>query len=113
MPVSGACLQGSCLLAMPEQTDGLNVRQVAEVIGLSPSRASRIVDSLVSDGLLDRRTSDSDRRTQLLALTSAGREKWHSMHGLLVECEKMLLSQLTPQRSRELEETLRTLINIW
>ena len=45
-------------------------------MGLSPSRASRIVDSLVRGGLLARRTMDQDRRTQLVTLTSAGREKW-------------------------------------
>ena len=64
--------QFACLLALPEQAGEFNVHQVAEVMGLSPSRTSRIVDSLVRDGLLSRRTLDSDRRTQLVALTSTG-----------------------------------------
>ena len=49
--------QFACLLAMPED-DELNVQQVAKVMELSPSRASRIVDSLVQEGLLERKTSD-------------------------------------------------------
>ena len=49
--------QFACLLAMPE-TGELTVHQVAKVMGLSPSRASRIVDSLVREGLLERQTTD-------------------------------------------------------
>ena len=33
--------------------------------------------------------------------------------GLLAECEKRLLGHLPPQRTQELAETLRTLINAW
>ena len=105
--------QFGCLLAMPEPAGELNVHQVAKVMGLSASRASRIVDSLVRSGWLDRRTMDSDRRTQLLTLTPAGQEKWHLAHKLLTECEKRLLAHLPPQRSQEMQETLQTLINAW
>ena len=102
--------QFSCLVAMPE-TSALNVHQLGEATGLSPSRASRIVDSLVRGGLLDRQTTANDRRQQHLTLTSAGRAKWHKAHMLLMECEQKLLSQLSAQRSRDLEEALKTVIN--
>ena len=101
--------QFACLLAMPE-TGALNVHQFAEAMGLSPSRASRVVDSLVREGLLERQTTDDDRRQQHLTLTSAGRAKWHKAHMLLMECEQKLLSQLSAQRSRELAEALKTVI---
>ncbi len=100
------------LLAMPEQAE-FNVQQVSEIMGLSPSRASRVADSLVRRSLLSRRTVDSDRRIQLLALTLAGRTKWQAARKLLVECEEKLLSKLTAQGSRELEQILTTLVNAW
>jgi len=56
---------------------------------------------------------DSDRRTQLVSLTKAGEEKWQEAQRLLAECEKKLLGHLPPQRTQELAETLRTLINAW
>ncbi len=85
--------QFACLLAMPE-TGELTVHQVAKAMGLSPSRASRIVDSFVRTGLLDRKTSDQDRRRQLLALTPAGRTKWQTAHRLLagVRAEAVITS---------------------
>jgi DNA-binding MarR family transcriptional regulator len=105
--------QFACLVAMPEPAAELNVHQVAKVLGLSPSRASRIVDSLVRAGLLARRTLDQDRRTQLVSLTAAGQEKWQEAQRLLTECERRLLAHLPPQRTRELAETLKTLIRVW
>jgi DNA-binding MarR family transcriptional regulator len=105
--------QFACLLSIPEPFGELNVSQVAKTMRLSPSRVSRIVDSLVHHGLLHRRTMDSDRRTHLLALTSGGIEKWQSAHKLLGECEEHLLSKLSPHHLKELAETLRVLINVW
>ncbi len=105
--------QFACLLAMPERAGEFKVQEVAEVMGLSPSRTSRIVDSMVRGGLFSRRTLSSDRRTQLVALTSTGQEKWQEGHKLLSECEKRLLAQLPPQRRRELAETLKMIIKAW
>jgi DNA-binding MarR family transcriptional regulator len=105
--------QFACLLALPEPGGELNVHRVAESMGLSPSRTSRIVDSLVRAGLLARRTMDRDRRTQLVTLTFTGRQKWQLAHRLLVECEEHLLSKLEGERSQELAATMKALINAW
>ena len=105
--------QFTCLLAIPDPNGELSIQQIASIMGLSPSRTSRIVDSLVRTGLLVRRTMDSDRRTQLIVLTSAGQEKWQAVHKLLAECEEKLLAQLPPPRSQELAETLQKLLNSW
>jgi DNA-binding MarR family transcriptional regulator len=102
--------QFACLLAIPETSD-LTVHQVAKAMGLSPSRASRIVDSLVRHGFLDRKTTDKDRRQQILALTPAGRTKWQTAHQLLVGCEQKLLSHLSAQHSLELAEAFQKVIN--
>lgn len=102
--------QFACLLVLPENGD-LTVHQIARVLGLSPSRASRIVDSLVRHGLLERRTTDQDRRRQFLALTAAGRTKWQTADELLVGCEQKLLSHLSAPQSQELAEAFRVVIN--
>jgi DNA-binding MarR family transcriptional regulator len=101
--------QFACLLAMPE-IGSRNVQEVGQAMGLSPSRASRVVDSLVRIGLLDRSAQDNDRRKQILVLTPLGRSKWQAAHKLLLECEQKLLSHLTAQRSQELEEAFQVVI---
>jgi DNA-binding MarR family transcriptional regulator len=105
--------QFACLVSMPEPAAALNVHQLAKVMGLSPSRSSRVIDSLVRSGFFSRHAMDNDRRTQLVSLTKAGEEKWQEAQRLLSECEKKLLGHLPPQRTQELAETLRTLINAW
>jgi DNA-binding MarR family transcriptional regulator len=101
--------QFACLLAMPE-TGSLNIHEVGQAMGLSPSRASRVVESLVRSGLLDRSAADHDRRKQVLSLTPIGRSKWQAAHKLLLECEQKLLAHLSAQRSQELADAFETVI---
>jgi MarR family transcriptional regulator for hemolysin len=105
--------QFACLVAMPAPAAELNVHQMSTAMGLSDSRACRVVDSLVKRGLLLRHAPDSDRRIQLLGLTAAGRKKWQHAQKLLAECEEKLQEQLPPERTQELAKTLKTLIDAW
>jgi DNA-binding MarR family transcriptional regulator len=102
--------QFACLVALPETGD-LTVQQVAAGMRLSASRASRVVESLVREGVLERQSTGQDRRQQHLTLSTMGRAKWQRAHMLLVECEQKLLAHLSTQESRELEEALQTVIN--
>jgi MarR family transcriptional regulator, organic hydroperoxide resistance regulator len=102
--------QFACLLVMPE-TGELTIHQVAKAMELSPSRASRVVDSLVQENLLERKTSAQDRRQQDICLTSAGLSKWQTARLLLRECEQKLLTHLSTQKSQELEKLLTAVIN--
>jgi DNA-binding MarR family transcriptional regulator len=105
--------QFACLLALPEPAAEMNVHQVSTAMGLSPSRACRVVDSLVRRGLLVRHAMDSDRRIQLVALTEAGRKKWQQAQKLLGECEEKLQEHLPAEHTQELAMTLKTLIDVW
>jgi len=102
--------QFACLLAMPKDAE-LNVQQIARVMELSPSRTSRIVDSLVQEGLLERKNSDNDRRQQHVILTAFGYQKLQTAYVLLAECEQKLFSYLSAQKSRELEELLTSVLD--
>ncbi len=53
----------------------LRMSQVAETMLLSPSGASRLVDRLVADGLVERRACDSDGRAVHAQITERGRER--------------------------------------
>lgn len=62
------------VLAMTATHGPLSVGDVARVLAVHPSNATRTVDRLVGDGLLDRRDSPRDRRQVELTLTPAGRD---------------------------------------
>jgi DNA-binding MarR family transcriptional regulator len=67
---------------------------VAEVLAIDPSTASRVVDRVVEDGLLERRACDRDRRRARLRVTEDGLE---------------LLAELTRRR----RELLREITQDW
>ena len=56
------------------QSDDLQLRMsdLAWRVELSPSRISRVVDELITDGLVERRACPGDRRSIVAALTEAG-----------------------------------------
>ncbi len=62
----------SALLLACDSEDGLSQRDLAEVLGLDPSQVVLLVDELTEAGLVERRPSDSDRRTKLVCATAAG-----------------------------------------
>ena len=53
----------------------LRMAELANTTALSASRMSRLVDDLQSRGLVSKRTSESDGRGNVAALTAAGLEK--------------------------------------
>lgn len=52
--------------------DGLRINALAAQVGLSPSRVSRLADSLVSRGDVERHQAPDDGRSQVLAITECG-----------------------------------------
>jgi DNA-binding MarR family transcriptional regulator len=71
---------GDCVLTVPQYhlleplTEGPSkVGALAGAAGISPPTATRMVDLLTREGLVERRASDEDRRCVLVDLTDDGR----------------------------------------
>ena len=64
----------SVLLLACAADDGISQRDLAAVLGLDPSQVVLLVDELAESGLVERRPSDTDRRTKLVVATAAGRQ---------------------------------------
>ena len=62
----------SAALALLDHEPGLSIRRLAAGVGLSHAGTVRLVDRLVSEGLVERRGHSSDGRTKSLHLTEAG-----------------------------------------
>jgi DNA-binding MarR family transcriptional regulator len=61
------------LLRLDMDGGHLRMSELADMVFLSPSGVSRLVDRLVADGLLERRACDSDGRAVHAAITDQGR----------------------------------------
>lgn len=94
-----------CLKAIPIHDD-VSSKELARGMGLSPSRTSRIVDTLVRRELLERTVSARDRRASTISLTQRGRSIKLNVERCLIDCDNALRARLSAE---ELEVTIRGL----
>lgn len=69
------------------------VNDIARAQRITVGAASRLVDRLVSDGLVDRRASPADRRATSLALTAEGRNRMSASHAPIIDTLEELLAR--------------------
>ena len=106
----GQCL---ALLAMgpgccPEGDgrDGATMRRVASALGVSPGTATRVIDNLVRDGLVERCDNPSDRRSVCVRPTAEGTRVIEALE----DCYSRLWTAVFQRVPRErLDDTLAAL----
>jgi DNA-binding MarR family transcriptional regulator len=76
--------QGFTALAVVQVHGPLRVSEVAELLGVDLSVASRQIASLTAEGFVERRADERDRRAQLVAITPAGLRVLRESHRRMV-----------------------------
>jgi DNA-binding MarR family transcriptional regulator len=84
----------------------VNVSAVAEALGVNPSNASRTTDNLVRAGLVDRQTSDTDRRHVELTLSGEGERLLKELMDVRRSAFKSVVARLDKPQQRQLGETV-------
>lgn len=70
------------ILGLLRGRPGISQQELAEVLGMLPSRVVAFVDELESAGLVERMRDDTDRRRYALQLTSGGRTALRTIGGV-------------------------------
>jgi DNA-binding MarR family transcriptional regulator len=86
--------------------EGMTLSDVSKRMMVSNGNVTGLVDRLVESGHLDRRTSDTDRRVQVIRLTKTGRAEFRRMAAEHETWIADLFSELTPKDVRELMRLL-------
>jgi DNA-binding MarR family transcriptional regulator len=79
-----------------------HLHQVADATGQHVSGASRLVERLVKEGLLQRHSDDEDRRAVVLALTPAGNRQLAAARQLLGSVVRQALERMPGDKAGEL-----------
>ncbi|HET7358324.1 MAG TPA: MarR family transcriptional regulator [Nocardioidaceae bacterium] len=87
----------------------LNLLTVAADLGVHPSNATRTCDRLVRAGLLDRRTSERDRRHLAMTLTPAGHRLVDQVLGHRRRQVERALDKMSPEDRAALVRSLAAL----
>jgi DNA-binding MarR family transcriptional regulator len=100
----------SALLLACDSVDGMSQRDLAEALGLDPSQVVLLVDELTDAGLVERRPSESDRRTKLVVATAAGRAVRRQAERAAGEAHAERLGVLTGEEQGQLRALLERLV---
>lgn len=104
-PAQGVVLR---IVAMRES---LSIKEIAELLQVSGSAVTQIVDSLVKAGLLMRETNPEDRRTLRLSLTGEGKSKLEEFKRIHLENLGQILSPLNEQELQTLRDLVLKILN--
>ena len=99
----------AALKALSDAGEPLPLTQLADRLSCVKSNITQLVDRLEADGLVQRESDPTDRRTKLATLTPAGRKS--CQEGLKVQeaAEQSVLGKLTAAESQTLAGLLAKL----
>lgn len=100
------------LLHPLEQESAVPLCQLADSAGIAAPTATRLVDGLEKAGIIRRERSSSDRRTVLVSLTPAGRQRLTRKHQQLARRRRRIYEQLEPGEREQSERLLRHLAEL-
>ena len=94
------------LMVLSEQ-DGINQRQLGEKLDFPEYYTSRNVDAAVKAGLVERRPDPNSRRSFLVFLTQAGRDKAAQLPKIIKKTNDDFLAPLSPDERRDVVRLLQ------
>jgi len=106
---SGLSLAQYQLLEPLREAPELPVSELAASAGVAPPTATRMLDALVRDALVERTPSEHDRRVVLVSLTPAGREAVHAAAERVAGARARVRDRLTPAEQEQAAALLRRL----
>lgn len=65
---------------MIRDNEGVGIKKIAEVLGVSSSAATQMVDDLESHNFVTRKTSETDKRVLIISLTEKAEQQFEEMH---------------------------------
>ncbi|WP_084337185.1 MarR family winged helix-turn-helix transcriptional regulator [Actinomadura oligospora] len=95
------------LLRMLKASPGCSQRELADRLGMPPSRFVPFVDTMEERGLVERRRNPDDRRLHALYLTEAGESLLNELRSIAMAHEADLASALSPEEHRQLTGLLQ------
>ncbi len=101
--------QYAILLAV-ETTPEISQTGLVEDTGIDRSTLADVVARLVTKGLLLRKRTKSDARTNALKLSPKGRDALEAVHPAALRADERILAALTPSQRADLIEALQQIV---
>jgi len=92
---------------------GCSMGEVSEQLGIPLSNATRVIEQMVQRNLLERRSSNEDRRIILIQVTPSGEQVYHVFDEAFKRRLGQLLGQFTPEERGQLLHLGHRLFDLW
>jgi DNA-binding MarR family transcriptional regulator len=92
--------------------DRMSAGAVSRKMGLSLSRASRVIDKMVKNGYLLRENNADDRRKCTVSLANKGVDIKKKIEKLRSDCEKRIREQVSEKEIESLSSILERVIDV-
>ena len=89
--------------------EAMTIKGVAEVLGRSVSATSRLLDQLVTRGLVNRSEDTQDRRTKRVSLSESGQAFVQTIEQKRVEAQIAVMAYLSPEERSVVEQAMQLL----
>jgi DNA-binding MarR family transcriptional regulator len=89
---------------------GHRMSEIAEFALVPAPSLTRLIDRMVTDGLVHRRVDESDRRRVLVHLTPRGRALYRRLHGRVEREQQVVLAGADPGEAKRLLDLLGALV---
>ncbi|MFU8862483.1 MAG: MarR family winged helix-turn-helix transcriptional regulator [Rhodobacterales bacterium] len=106
---TGCRIRDLRVLRLIDDTPGTTFAEIAKATGFERSLTSRIIQTLIGAGLIERENSSTDARVFLLSTTPRGKETRQVARQLSDRLEVILTDPLSAQEMRALNEILARL----
>lgn len=93
------------------KNDEISVKKLAELLNNTPSRLTRVIDSLLHKDLVKRFEPDSDRRLKIISLTSKGKKLIEEMKYNYDSMHSDILSEVTDNSHEQILSSIGKLID--
>jgi len=101
--------QGLALMAL-STSSGLAMSEIAEALGVSAGTATRVVDNLVRDDLVERIGDPDDRRKVYVRPTESGRQRTEALRRNYERMWESVFGELRGKRMRDVLGALEVLL---
>lgn len=98
------------LLKLAAQDGGIPQRQIVDDLGLDPSAVVNLIDDLAHRDLVERRPNPDDRRSRVVAITTAGRAMLRRASEAVDTAQDVLFTRLPAEDREALARILRAIL---
>lgn len=107
LPVS----QSMVLQSLARESSPQRMSEIAVALGVAQSTATRFVDPLVDQGLVERRAAADDGRVKVVALTPRGRALAREVVESAHRCSEGILERIPADRQQQVVDALEIVVD--